>query len=67
MAMNLGCARGLPVRLTSTEVAMLVCGSNMVGVVGVVVVSFFFNASNDENDALKWAKFLSVVLVWLFG
>ena len=65
--MNLGCARGVPVRLTRTEVAMLVCGSNMVGVVGVVMVSFFFDVSNGESNPLKWAQFLSVVLVWLFG
>ena len=65
--MNLGCARGVPVRLTSTEVAMLMCGSNMVEVMGVVMVSFFADVSSDESNALECAKCILVILVWLFG
>ena len=65
--MNLGCARGMPVRLTSTEVEMLMCEGSMVEVVSEVMVSLFVDVSNDENDALKWAKLVLVILVWLFG
>ena len=43
------------------------CGSNLVEVVGEVMVPFFVDVSNGENDALKWAKLLLVILVWLFG
>ena len=43
--MNLGCARGVPVRLTSTKVAMLMRGTYMVEVVGVVMVSFFVDVT----------------------
>ena len=65
--MYLGNARGVPVRLTSPKVEMLLWGSSLVEVVGEVMVSFFVDVSNDQNDALKWTKFLLVVIVWLFG
>ena len=32
-----------------------------------VPVSFFVGASNDKNDAVRRARFLLVVIVWLFG
>ena len=43
----------MPVRLTSTVVAMSMCGSSMVEVVDVVMVSFFADVSSDESNALK--------------
>ena len=51
--MNLGCARGMPVRLTSTVVITWTCGSSMVKVVDVVVMSFFADVSSNESNALK--------------
>ena len=43
----------MPVRLTSTVVVTWMCGSSMVEVVDVVVVSFFADVSSDESNALK--------------
>ena len=52
MAMYLSGARGMPVTLTSEEVEMLMCGSSLVEVVGEVMVTFFVDVGNDEDDAL---------------
>ena len=51
--MNLGCARGMPVRLTSTVVVIWMCGRSMVEVVDVVVVSSFADVRSNESNALQ--------------
>ena len=53
LAMHLGCARGMPVRLRSRPVDLLLCEGSMVEVVSEVLVSFFVDVGYDEDDALK--------------
>ena len=67
MPMYLGSARGVPGRLRCPSVEMTLWGVSLVQVVREVPVSFFVNASTDNNDALEWTRFLLVVIVWLFG